>query len=234
MPRPWCWAREGRASSCRANWPPGADAGSGHRMIADLLLWIEGHPGTAAWVQAGGAITALYIAIWIPRRQQRLTTRAEQHSLRQALHNQVGMVALVCLREFDSRHNAGANVDPRTARLPPLTIFDANAGKLGLLTNDEIVPLIAFSGTLHDLSVVVGSITKEGEWGDGGARENIQVLLSNACGYAATFLATPPGICGRTDKLRQQLIAELRERHQRMNPIRAKRTSGPTPPASRS
>jgi hypothetical protein len=194
-----------------------------------LLRWIENHPGTAAWVQAGGAIIALFIAIAIPRWQQKLTTRAEQHSLRQALHNQVGMVALVCLREFDSRHNAGANVDPRTARLPPLTIFDANAGKLGLLTDDEIIPLIAFSGTLHDLSVVVGGITKEREWGDGGAREDIQVLLSNACGYAATFLASPPGIRGSTDTRRQQLIAELRKRHQSMNRIRARRTSGPIP-----
>ena len=78
--------------------------------LLSLIEPIENHPGTAAWVQAVGAIIALFIAIWIPRRQQRLK-------------------------------------DPRTARLPPLTIFDANAGKLGLLTDDEIVPLIAFSGT---------------------------------------------------------------------------------------
>lgn len=31
-----------------------------------LLDWIEHHPGTAAWVQAGGAIIALAIAIAIP------------------------------------------------------------------------------------------------------------------------------------------------------------------------
>lgn len=181
----------------------------------------------AATVQALGTILALGIAIAIPWWQQRLTRRAEQHSLRHALHNQVGMVAKVCLDELNSWRNAGADKDPRTARLPPLTIFDANAGKIGLLTDDEIVPLIAFSGTLHDLSVVVGGITEPRVWE---AREDIQVLLSNACGYAADFLATPPGIRGAY-RGRRQLISALREGRQSMERIRTQRTSRSPRPA---
>src|SRR5260370_23365246 len=47
--------------------------------LKDLLIWIESHPGTAAWVQAIGAIVALAIAIGVPvcmaRRAERLNRR---------------------------------------------------------------------------------------------------------------------------------------------------------------
>ena len=33
--------------------------------------WVEKHPGTAGWMQAGGAILALGTAIYVPWRQRR-------------------------------------------------------------------------------------------------------------------------------------------------------------------
>ena len=47
--------------------------------LKELLIWIESHPGTAAWVQAIGAIVALAIAIGVPvcmaRRADRLNRK---------------------------------------------------------------------------------------------------------------------------------------------------------------
>ena len=46
-------------------------------FIIELLMWIENHPGTAAWVQAIGTIVALFITIFIPvysaRKADRIT-----------------------------------------------------------------------------------------------------------------------------------------------------------------
>ncbi len=46
-------------------------------QATELLGWIERHPGTAAWVQAIGAIIALVVAIlvpvWMARKADRLS-----------------------------------------------------------------------------------------------------------------------------------------------------------------
>jgi hypothetical protein len=35
-------------------------------LLTGPLSWIESHPGTAAWVQAIGAMVALFVAIFVP------------------------------------------------------------------------------------------------------------------------------------------------------------------------
>lgn len=52
--------------------------------FADVLCWIEKHPGLASWVQAVGAIAALGLALWIPSRQ-RLADRKEGEKKRRAI-----------------------------------------------------------------------------------------------------------------------------------------------------
>jgi hypothetical protein len=111
--------------------------------------------------------------------------------------------------------------------LPPLTIYKGNAGKIGLLTRNEIVPLIGFSGTLHDISVVVDEMIQRGLQGLE-TRETLEVLLSNACGKAADFLEVVSGIEGN-DRDRP-FIAALRAAHSRMDAVRMKKT----PPSFRS
>ena len=37
-------------------------------IVRELLLGIESHPGTAAWLQAIGAVAGLAVAIWVPAR----------------------------------------------------------------------------------------------------------------------------------------------------------------------
>jgi hypothetical protein len=190
----------------------------------------------AATVQAIAAIAqglltvvALAIAIGVPMWQQRRVrqdgkkNRADELAgLRHALHTEVGMVGLQCLIELYSwlkveRPTAVKN--PRTARLPPLTIYNANAAKIGLLTRAEIVPLVGFSGTLHDIFAVADDMTLRGLQGPE-ARETLQILLSDACGNVADFLEIVPGIEG-SDRDRQ-FISELRAAFKQMDPIRMK------------
>jgi hypothetical protein len=187
-----------------------------------LLSWIEGHPGTAAWVQAVGAIIALVIAIAVPWFQQWWTKLAEQRSLRHALHTEVAMVAEQCILEL--RHWRVAQppptpINPRTALLPPLVIFSGNSGKVGLLSREEILHLIGFSGTLHDLSIVVNDMIERDVHGKE-YRERVQVLLSNACGSAAKFLAAVPGIADAADD--QPFIEALRKAYGAMNDVRTR------------
>ncbi|SAI58992.1 Uncharacterised protein [Bordetella ansorpii] len=39
--------------------------------MSELLSWIEGHPGVAAWVQAAGAILAIVVGFWHAARSRR-------------------------------------------------------------------------------------------------------------------------------------------------------------------
>jgi hypothetical protein len=108
------------------------------------------------------------------------------------------MVAEQCFLELKSWLDAPpppAYKNPRTARMPPLMILQANAGKVGMLTRDEVVHLIRFSGALHDLSVVVNDMSDR-QLNGLENREVLEILLSNACKYAADFFAVVPGIAG--------------------------------------
>jgi hypothetical protein len=186
--------------------------------IGCLLHWIEGHPGTAAWVQAFGAILALAVAISVAWWQQSKARTAEQSakaaelaSLRLALHSEVKMVACQCLSLGDLLSADLRQENVQLLRLPPLTIFQANAGKIGLLTHDEIVHLVGFSGELFNLSVLANSML-EREMKGPGIREdslNLKKIRSRACGHAAEFLATVPGIPGADQD--QTHIATLRQ-----------------------
>ena len=59
-------------------------------------------------------------------------------AIRLALHTEVGMIALVCVREFEDWRrvlgNPGAQKDPRTAYLPPLTVYNSVCSNIGRLT----------------------------------------------------------------------------------------------------
>ena len=44
----------------------------------DFLTWIEAHQGTAAWVQALGAILTILVAIYISRRDIHRAQQAER------------------------------------------------------------------------------------------------------------------------------------------------------------
>jgi hypothetical protein len=44
----------------------------------DVLAWIEAHQGTAAWVQALGAVLAIGVAVWIARTDTRRAQAAER------------------------------------------------------------------------------------------------------------------------------------------------------------
>jgi hypothetical protein len=156
-------------------------------------------------------VLALGIAIWVPGRQQKqvrddaVRRRTDRMAgLRHALHTEIGMAGFQCRKELDSWLKAElspAQKNPRTARLAPLRIYEANAGAIGLLTREEIVPLVGFSGTLHDISVVVEDMIRRGSQ-DPKEYQTLQLLLSNACGAAADFLEAVPGIEGRVQDRR--------------------------------
>jgi hypothetical protein len=111
----------------------------------------------------------------------------------------VGLVARECLHLAELLSSGDpAQMNLRSLRMPPLTILQANAGKIGLLTRDEIVHLIGFSATLFDMAVVANDLMGRQMTGSR-IREDTLLLgkmRSKACGHAAEFLTAVPGIPG--------------------------------------
>jgi hypothetical protein len=117
-------------------------------------------------------------------------------AIRLALHTEIGMIALICVRELEEWRalRSGAQKDPRTARLPPLTIYNSVCGNVGRLTREEIVPLIKFASTLHDIETVAAKMAVQSTIQTAHDQQTIALLLSNACGYAAEFYEAILGI----------------------------------------
>src|SRR6266852_2496666 len=77
----------------------------------NLLTWIECHPGTAAWVQAIGAIVALAVAIFVPvwmaRRADRLSRERFLVFRRiQKIHRSVGVCDTGIMAWGDGGHGS--------------------------------------------------------------------------------------------------------------------------------
>ncbi|MGH2478037.1 MAG: hypothetical protein ACRED7_12320 [Stellaceae bacterium] len=144
------------------------------------------------------AAYAAYVAVRETLRGQSQTDAAnkaeELAALRLALRTEVAMIGDQCLREYEdwkkTRDNVGASKNPRTALLPPLTIYKENASKIGLLSREEIVPLISFAGTLADIRIVAERMPP--------SLQSIQdidittIMFSHACGQAAGCLKAIP------------------------------------------
>jgi hypothetical protein len=180
-----------------------------------LPTWTDQEAATvlalAAITQAALTIAALGIAIYVPWRQQRQVRDAEQKtkalelaSLRLALHSEVGATGRQCIR---------LSVTGQIQRsLPPLTILQANAGKIGLLTREEVLNLVGLSSVLFDMSVFVNDETERLRIYPAG-KLNVSKwrwLCAEACRHAAEFLVRVPDIPG-TDQDRE-LLAQLKKR----------------------
>jgi hypothetical protein len=119
-----------------------------------------------AIVQAFFTLAALAIAIFVPWRQQSNIERRskEQHDhdvahLRTALREEVIMFSQQCELAFVSFSRYGPPL-PRSGSLPPLTVFEANASKIGWLNREEITSL-----PLLPIFVISSVISLElGEW----------------------------------------------------------------------
>jgi hypothetical protein len=72
------------------------------------------------------------------------------------------------------------------------------------------VSLIGFSGTLHDISVVVEDMDRRAAHGSDD-RQTLQMLFSNACGNAANFLEAVPDI--EDAQKDQSFIQKLKAAH---------------------
>ena len=155
-----------------------------------MLCWIEAHPGTAAWLQAGGSILALIIAIGFPLWQQWKVRKRELAALRLAFYTEVRIAAHNCLQLLELRiAGHAAHKDPRLSRMP-LPVFQGNSGKIGLLTTAEIVSLLNFASVLSDMMVLASDLPM----GEASVQdlEQLSKRQATACKHAAKFLAAVP------------------------------------------
>jgi hypothetical protein len=132
-------------------------------LLGKFIWWLNQY---AAAVQAISTSVALPIAIFVPWWQQRQNRKSvfeqqqtEISALRFALREEVMMHGKQC-SEAACLWETFETFNPRSAALPPLTIYEANASKVGLLMRGEIIPLIAFAGTLADLRNLVNDIQR--------------------------------------------------------------------------
>jgi hypothetical protein len=193
-------------------------------IIGFVMALIGSNPGeiaAALGALIGGiaAGTAAYVGVRTTINEQAKTDAetkaAELAGIRLALHTEVSAIGLQCHIELASRRASGPARSPVvTARLPRLIVYEANANKIGLLTREEILALIGFSGTLHDIVSHVDDMSRLEPFPGPDARQALMVLLSNACGLAADFLEAVPGIPGAEQD--RPLIAELRAAHDAM------------------
>jgi predicted membrane-bound mannosyltransferase len=167
-----------------------------------------------AIVQAFFTLLALAIAIYVPWKQQQVIARREKEkqdddtaTLRAALREEVLMSSQQCELAFVSFSKYQLAL-PRSGSLPSLTVFEANASKIGWLNRDEITSLIAFSGTLADIRYLVADLARIGRI-DGDDRSNISGMLLNACQYAAKFLEVVGAPKGKEKEL-ETYVTRLR------------------------
>lgn len=95
----------------------------GHSRMADLLIWIESHPGTAAWVQAVFSVLAIIGAIWIADRQHAAARRHERERQGNADVRRLEIITAVithALVTASDLKSAWAQGDPQT-----ISHFDA-------------------------------------------------------------------------------------------------------------
>jgi hypothetical protein len=173
--------------------------------------------GSGIGALVGGALTAYaaYLSVKTTLKGQAeidaQKLSEEVAGIRRALHKEVQIIASQCLHECRdwSASPAQAPKSTRTAKMPPLAIYHSISPRIGLLTNDEVVPLIGFSGAIYDAQTVVQSIDNRGEDPDDDEKKLIARVFSAACGQAADFLSSvkdiPPG------ERNSDLIGRLRE-----------------------
>jgi hypothetical protein len=189
------------------------------------LIWWVGQNAAAiqaisAVVQGVLTIFTIWFAIYIPKQQrvherardeaerlnERLLAKEKESSLlkhtRIALREAVLMISGACLHATDLWIRSKDAISIRSLIFPPLTVFEANAARIGQLARDEIIGLVGFSASLADLRIIVHDIE--------GRRlamaglvpgqikltpqdiESITGLLRSACFRAADFLEANP------------------------------------------
>jgi hypothetical protein len=114
----------------------------------------------------------------------------ELRAIRLALYMEIGTVAQQCLIEFRSRTRSHSRVvgPAYSLMLPPLTVYEAVAAKVGQLSRDEIIAIIGFAGCLWDIGVLAQASQSEAPPFPG----TLTQVLSNACGLAADCLTSIP------------------------------------------
>jgi len=165
-------------------------------FLISLLFTKWGEAAAAIGGIIGGGLGALgaVIAVKVAFDQQAVKDArkdaAELASIRQALRSEVAMIANQCVVELQSWidvKKTGGMKDSRTARLPPLLIYAAMTPQFGRLSRPEIIGLIGFAGTLHDLSTVAESLARKTTQSPDD-QETMIILTSNACCEAAKCL----------------------------------------------
>ncbi len=165
-----------------------------YKLLTDWGSLIGG--GIGALVGGALAAYAAYISVKTTLKGQEksdaLKLSNEIAGIRRALHTEVGMIGLQCMHECkDWQSSISPRMAPkstRTAKMPPLTIYNSISPRIGLLTREEIVPLISFSGTIHDAQMVVQSIDNRGTHPNDEDKRLLAFLFSNTCLHAANFL----------------------------------------------
>lgn len=114
------------------------------------LMWFEGHPGLASWVQGVGSLIGLAIAIWVPKSVARI---AERRQLVEAKRRAMGMGLAVRyqLRRIKLPLTAILAQWPEGTDMPEL-IGHVDGGRSEIFDYFDLSPELAeLYGRLHEL-----------------------------------------------------------------------------------
>lgn len=188
-------------------------------LAASLMGFLESKEVMAAVI--GGlisgvlAIVAAYLTVKATIQGQMKSEAAQRNeelaAIRLALRTEVSMVGYQCLMEYKDWIKAVSQPiqkRPRSALLPPLTIYNRLASSMGRLSREEVVHLIRFSSTLYDVGVIARDMQESEIPLHPG---KLVITLSNACGSAADSLVALPSHDASIEKA---FINELRDAYQ--------------------
>ncbi|GAB2556454.1 hypothetical protein [Rhodanobacter koreensis] len=114
------------------------------------LLWLEGHPGLAGWIQGVGSLIGLAIAIWVPKN---IAQKAEKRQLVEARYKAMGMGLAVRyeLRRIKFPLDAILAQWPEGSDMPEL-IGQRDGGRSEIFEYFNFPPELAgLYGGLHEL-----------------------------------------------------------------------------------
>jgi hypothetical protein len=181
-------------------------------------------------VGAAGAFLGVQAAIQREDNREKDRSALELQSLRSAIYAEVKITSILCYRlcsDF-SKIMSQSEISEKIfeLRMPESIVFRSVSSQIGLLSSEEVSPLVKYQHTLEDIRIIEFSERNSPHLQDDKFR--IYFLLSNACEYAACFLAATPEPVRSSEDM-DYFIPELRRLRRESDEERQKRIPGYVP-----
>ena len=171
-------------------------------LIAFFVSLIDSHAGEIAaatgaviggMAGAGGAYAGVRAAISAESEAEQARREVRIASIRLALYTELRMLASQALIEGRGWHEKVTRLSQLekklvTAKLPHPIIYPADADKVGVLTEPEIMNIVRFFSELRDVENLVDSLIQRNDKYTMAEAGLLASMFGHGCDYAAKFM----------------------------------------------